>query len=121
VGPGVIFRIVEASRADPRYRLDMQEQVTGLSPGGITLEGRVPGLRITRLAHRFTALDGATQYATVLEVGFDAPVLGRRMNHAILRHRFPEDMGRAWIAQNIEEVGQLECFLPALHATRTER
>lgn len=118
VGIGAVFRIVEAFQADPRYRIDVQERVTELSPEGITLEGRVLGLRVTRLAHRFTALDEATQYDSVLEVGLDAPVLGRLMNRSVLRLRFPEQMGRAWIVHNIEEVGQLENFLPALHAAR---
>ena len=118
VGIDAVFRIVEAFQADPRYRIDVQERVTELSPEGITLEGRVLGLRVTRLAHRFTALDEATQYDSVLEVGLDAPVLGRLMNRSVLRLRFPEQMGRAWILHNIEEVGQLENFLPALHAAR---
>lgn len=119
VGPGAVFRIVEAFQANPRYRIDVQERVTALSRDGITLEGRVIGLRVTRLAHRFTALDGGTQYDSVLEVGLAAPILGHVLNRRLLRHRFPEDMARAWIAHNIEEVGQFEQFLADLHAKAT--
>lgn len=121
VGPGAVFRIVEAFQADPRYRVDVLDRVTALSQAGITLEGRRLGFRVTRLAHRFTALDGATQYDSVLEVGLGAPFPGPALNRLILPGKFPEAMGRAWIAHNIEEVGHFETFLPALHAARTGR
>jgi hypothetical protein len=119
VAPGAVFRIVEAFQANPHYRIDVQEQVTALSPDGITLEGRILGLRVTRLAHRFTPIDQGTQYDSVLEVGLAIPILGPVLNRRVLRHRFPEDMGHAWIAHNIEEVGQFEQFLPDLHAKAT--
>jgi hypothetical protein len=120
-GPGAIFRIVEAFQANPRYRVDVRDRVTELSEAGITLEGRSLGLKVTKLAHRFTALDGATQYNSVLEVGLSLPVLGPVLNGLILPAKFPEDMGHAWIAHNIEEVGQFETFLPELHASETSR
>jgi DAPG hydrolase PhiG domain len=119
VAPGAIFRIVEAFQANPRYRVDVLDRVTALSEAGITLEGRSFGLQVTRLAHRFTALDTATQYDSVLEVGLTAPLIGPLLNRLILPCKFPEAMGRAWIAHNIEEVGQFEQFLPDLHATAT--
>jgi hypothetical protein len=118
VGPGAVFHIVEAFQANPRYRVDVRDRVTELSPAGITLEGRALGLRVTRLSHRFTALVGATQYDSVLEVGLSAPGLGL-FNHLILPNKFPEAMGRAWISHNIEEVGQLEQFLPDLYSRLT--
>lgn len=115
VAAGAIFRIVEAFQTDPRYRIDVRERVTRLSPQGITLEGQAFGLRVSRLAHRFTALDHATQYDSVLEVGLAVPVLAPILNRLILSRRFPEAMAHAWIAHNIEEVGQFEAFLPDLY------
>jgi hypothetical protein len=117
VGPGAVFRIVEAFQANPRYRVDVLDRVLTLGPDGITLEGRSLGQRVTLLSHRFTALKGATQYDSVLEVGLTAPVIGPILNRLILPARFPEAMGRAWIAHNVEEVGQFESFLPALFAS----
>ena len=119
VGPRAVFRLVEPFRADPRFAIDVQETVRALSPEGIVLEGRIAGLRVTRLAHRFTALAGAAGHALRLEVGFAVPVPGPVLNRAVVARRFPPDMGRAWIAHNIEEVGQLGAFLPALWAQRT--
>lgn len=116
VGPGAIFRIVERFQANPRYHVDVRDRVTELSEAGITLEGHAFGLRVTRLAHRFTALDGATQYDSVLEIGLALPILGPGLNRMVLPRKFPEDMGRAWIVHNIEEVGQFESFLPGLYA-----
>jgi hypothetical protein len=117
-GPGAVFRIVEAFQANPRYHVDVRDRVTALSPDGITLEGRTLGLRVTRLAHRFTASAGATQYDSVLEVGLATPLLAP-LNRLILPRKFPENMGRAWIAHNIEEVGQFEHFLPDLYSRST--
>lgn len=117
VGTGAVFRIVEAFQANPRYRVDVLDRVLTLGPDGISLEGRSLGQRVTLLSHRFTALKGATRYDSVLEVGLTAPVIGPILNRLILPARFPEDMGRAWIAHNIEEVGQFESFLPALFAS----
>lgn len=116
VGPGAVFRIVETFLDDPRFAIDVLETVRALGPEGITLEGRIAGLRVSRLSHRFTALDGATGYESCLEVGFTLPVLGPILNRHIVARRFPTEMGRAWIAHNIEEVGQFEQFLPDLWA-----
>ncbi len=117
VGPGAVFRIVEAFQANPRYKVDVQDRVLTLDTTGITLEGRRAGLRFTLLSHRFTDLGGATQYDSVLEVGASAPGVARPINRVVLPRLFAHDMGRAWIAHNIEEVGQFEVFLPALFAS----
>lgn len=119
-GRGAVFRIVEVFQANPRYRVDVLDHVLALGPEGITLEGRIAGMRVTLLTHRFTALAGATRYSSVLEVGLTVPLASRFLNRMILPCKFPEDMGRAWIAHNIEEVGQFETFLPALYTARPD-
>ena len=40
--------------------------------------------------------------------------LAGRVN-AMLTRRFPDEMARAWVTHNIEEVGQLEFLLPSLN------
>jgi hypothetical protein len=39
----------------------------------------------------------------------------------IRRRAFTEAMGRAWLKHNVEEVGNLEFFLPALYAAHAGR
>ena len=67
--------------------------------------------------YSFTSVAGGTRYANSLTVGIDRPALLRPLvNQAIRPWLFPEDMGRAWLTHNVEEVGNFQFFLPALYA-----
>lgn len=48
-------------------------------------------------------------------VGSTSP-LGRAVFNRVRPRVFPDDMGRAWLKHNVEEVGNFEHFLPALYA-----
>ena len=93
----------------------MAETVTRLDGTGITLEGHLLGQQVTRLNHDFSAVDGGTLYISTLTVGTTAPGLRRIVNPLIHRLIFPEDMGRAWLNHNVEEVGLLEHIVPLLY------
>ena len=58
-----------------------------------------------------TGVDGA-HYVSVMDVGARSPLLAP-LNRVLCR-RFSDDMLRAWVRHNIEEVGQLEYLLPQL-------
>jgi hypothetical protein len=51
----------------------------------------------------------------VIDVGARSRLLAP-LNRALCR-RFPDDMLRAWVRHNIEEVGQLEYLLPQLKSS----
>jgi 2-polyprenyl-6-methoxyphenol hydroxylase-like FAD-dependent oxidoreductase len=110
VGPGARFHIVEAFGGDPANLIDVVLGVEKLDEEGIVLSRRA-----LRLHHRFTPVDGGTQYDTELTAGISlfAPLTRRIVGHA-----FPEEKRRAWLRHNVEEVGTFEEFLPDLYRER---
>jgi hypothetical protein len=117
VRAGVRFRIVEAFNRDPRYFVDTTDVVEKLDETGIVLAKRLFGRApVFRLEHRFEGVDGSTLYRSQMLVGSSAP-FGRLFFNRLVRPLwFPGHMGRAWLRHNVEEVGNFEHFLPALHA-----
>ncbi len=117
VRAGVRFNIVEALGRDPRYFVDTTDLVEKLDETGIVLAQRLFGRApIFRLEHRFEPVPGGTLYRSQMLVGSAARVGRLFFNRVVRPRRFPDDMGRAWLKHNVEEVGNFEHFLPALYA-----
>lgn len=114
---GARFRIVEAFGARPEFAVDVVDRVEKLDETGIRLVTRVAGVVTIQLEHTWSAGSDGTHYITVLDLGARTPLF-TPVNRVLCR-RFPDDMVRAWIKHNIEEVGQLEHLLPQLE-TRVE-
>lgn len=64
------------------------------------------------LEHTWSAGAEGAHYVSVVDVGARSALMAP-VNRLLLR-RFPDDMVRAWVKHNIEEVGQLEHLLPQL-------
>jgi len=115
-GPGARFHIVEAFGANPDYLVNSVADVTKNDNTGIILSVRKFGAEVMHLEHTFTPVPEGTLYVSQMHVGMKA-VLVRFLFNRWLRPRFfSEAMGRAWLKHNVEEVGNLEFFLPALYA-----
>jgi hypothetical protein len=120
-GPGARFHLVEAFGANPDYLVNSVGDVLKNDDTGITLSVRKFGLEIMHLEHTFTPAPEGTLYLSRMHVGtrvFPARFL---VNPLIRRRVFTEAIGRAWLKHNVEEVGNLEFFLPALYAAHTGR
>ncbi|KGN39833.1 hypothetical protein [Knoellia aerolata] len=111
-GEGARFRIVEAFGGDPRHAVDVVDRVEKLDETGIRLVTRFAGAILLQLEHTWSACVEGTHYVTVMDIGARSALMGPVNAH--LRRRFPDDMARAWVRHNIEEVGQLEHLLPRL-------
>lgn len=108
---GARFRIVEQfGSAD--MAVDVVDRVEKLDETGIRLVQRVAGLPVFQLEHTWSAAPEGTHYVSVMDIGARAAVL-TPVNWVLMR-RFPDEMVRAWVKHNIEEVGQLEFLLPGL-------
>jgi len=124
---GTRRHIVEAFGAEKRFLVNIIDRVTHLDDKGIFLETeqagisvgfsnllvRVP-LRLSSLEHQFIPVGNGTQYESRLLIGLDSE-MGRLFVNPIIRPLFiGEKMARAWLKHNVEEVGNLENFLPEL-------
>ena len=69
--------------------------------------------------YSFKEVRGGTLYENALTVGIHKPAFLAALNAPIQALKFPEEMGRAWLTHNVEEVGNLQFFLPDLY--RAER
>ncbi len=118
---GAVFRIVEAFGRDPDFRIDVQEVVEKLDETGIRLSHRRGGFEVSNLEHTFTPVAAGTLYRSRMTVGAEHPLLRGLFNHYLRPHVFPEEMARAWLKHNIEEVGNFEFFLPELYASQVTR
>jgi hypothetical protein len=127
---GTRRHIVEAFGRTSRYLVNIVDRVAHLDETGILLAteqagitlGRfqsplIPlGLEVGTLQHDFHVAPRGTRYESRMVVGHDS-LLGRLLLNRIVLPAFvlSEDMGRAWLRHNVEEVGHFERFLPALY------
>jgi hypothetical protein len=114
---GAVFRIVEAFGRNPKHQIDVLETVEKLDETGIRLSNRRAGFEVSNLEHTFTPVANGTLYRSRMLIGVEHPWLLPHLSNPILRRQvFPEPMARAWLKHNVEEVGNLEFFLPELYA-----
>jgi hypothetical protein len=109
---GARFHIVEAFGGRPEFKVDVVDRVEKLDETGIRLVQRLGGIVIFQLEHTWSPGSDGTHYVSVMDVGARSPLMAP-INRVLCR-RFPDDMLRAWVRHNIEEVGQLEYLLPQL-------
>jgi DAPG hydrolase PhiG domain len=120
-GPGASFRIVEAFGGNPDFLVVGHADIPKNDDTGITLSVRKFAMEIMHLEHTFTPVPEGTLYLSKMYLGTKA-VLARFLFNRWLRPRyFSDEMGRAWLKHNVEEVGNFEFFLPALYAKHAGR
>lgn len=120
MGPGAKMHIVEMFQARPEYTIDVIATVERLDTGGFAHAEHVGGVEVSRMDYRFTRVDRGTLYENELTVGFTLPGIGSALNRVLMPRVFPEQQGHAWIRHNVEEVGNLQFFLPALYAAQAD-
>lgn len=120
MGPGSRVHIRESFGAERRYRVDVVDDVLRLDEGGFVHVNRRAGLEVARMEYVFEAVPGGTRYANRLIVGVPTPLLGPFNRHVTPR-LFSDAQGRRWLRHNVEEVGNLERFLPALYDAERSR
>ncbi|MBB6549304.1 hypothetical protein [Nonomuraea rubra] len=121
VSPGARLRIIEALGRDPGLVIDIQVRVQELTDERTVIAKRLAGTTLVRLENDFTAVPSGTRFVTRLQLG-DSTLLGRLfLNRAAATRAFPPAKLQAWIKHHIEEVGNLEHFLPDLFDERADQ
>ena len=113
-GPGAQLRIQELFDRRPEYAIDVVATVLRLDRGGFSHVEHVGGVAVARMDYTFEEVPGGTRYVNSLTVGLDVPVVGSPFNRWVRPSVFSMAKGEAWQKHNVEEVGNLENFLPAL-------
>jgi hypothetical protein len=119
MGPGSRVHIRESFGREARYRVDVVDDVLRLDEGGFVHVHRRAGVELVRMEYTFEAIPGGTRYRNFLIAGTGSRFL--RPLDALVARRFPDAMGRRWLLHNVEEVGNLERFLPALYEAERVR
>lgn len=119
-GQGAKWRIVEAFGASPDFYVDSIVLIEKLDEEGLSLVRREFGRELLRLEHRFASVPGGASYRSRMVAGSSSGWLGSLMNSVVLPRVFPDAMGAAWLAHNVQEVGMLEHILPPLYAARSD-
>lgn len=116
VRAGSELRIREALRRDPGQLIDIRVTVEELGPNRAVIVKRVLGTTVVRLENDFSDADDDAAYRTTLTVGDTTPLARAGLNLVAHRRAFPEARIEPWITHHIEEIGNLEHFLPDLYA-----
>lgn len=116
VRTGSHLRIREALHRDVDQIIDIRVTVEELTHGRAVIVKRVLGTAVIRLENDFADSPAGATYRTTLTIG-DTTVLGRLVLNRVAHHRaFPPERIQPWIRHHIEEIGNLENFLPQLYS-----
>ena len=120
IGAGSQLHITEALGRDLDKLIDLQVTVETIDSDAAIMSKRVLGSSIIRLENEFTPSNAGCRYLTRLTVG-DTTALGRlALNSVAHNHAFPAPKLAAWIRHHVEEIGNLENFLPDLFRYRAD-
>jgi hypothetical protein len=121
VTTGSRLRIREALHRNPDQLIDIRVEVEELTAQRAVITKRALATTMVRLENDFADSNAGATYRTTLTVG-SRKFLGRlALNRLARRRAFPPDRVEAWITHHIEEIGNLENFLPDLYATQAGR
>jgi hypothetical protein len=127
---GTLRHIVEAFDRNLNYLVNIVDRVVKLDETGILLSTEqagitlgsfqspiIPlGLEVVTLQHDFIAAPTGTRYESRMLAGRDTLFGKLLLNRGLLPWLVIDDaMGQAWLRHNVEEVGNLERFLPQLY------
>ncbi|MGQ0656130.1 MAG: DAPG hydrolase family protein [Betaproteobacteria bacterium] len=116
VGPGAQLHIREVFGGNPDYLVDIVSTIEKLDETGFVHGPSLLGTQMARLEYRFTPVQAGTLYENSITIG-PRLTAARGLFNTLIRPRvFSDDKARAWLKHNVEEVGNLQYFLPGLYA-----
>ena len=118
VRTGTKLHIVEALGGDPESVLDIHVTVEALTDRSAIISRRIAGTSVVRLENEFESSKAGARYVTRMTLGDDT-MPGRLLLNRIARTKaLPPPKLERWIRHHIEEIGNLEHFLPTLFDAR---
>jgi hypothetical protein len=118
VQAGSKLHIVEALGRDPDSVLDIHVTVEAVNGRSAIISRRIAGSAVVRLENEFESTTAGARYVTRMTLGDDT-LPGRLLLNRIARTKaLPPPKLERWIRHHIEEIGNLEHFLPTLFDER---
>jgi hypothetical protein len=112
IGPGAVFHIVEALGADMRNLVDVRLHLREAGEQGALVEVMALGRSVLQINARFRPDAAGTRVVSTMTIGPPWGATGRWLVDRL----FPPQRRQAWLRHCVEEIGNLEFFLPALYA-----
>jgi hypothetical protein len=95
-------------------------RITAFGASGMVVVPEVAGLAFGEIQHSFEATPTGTQYRVVSTIGVEWPLIGSAVNALIRQTMYPQAMLQQWERHQVEEVGMLQHFLPALYNSKPQ-
>jgi hypothetical protein len=116
VDVGSTFHLVEALGANMRNLLDVMLRLAQLDEGGARAELHVLGRVAMEIQGQFVPQIAGTQIISTMTLGSQGLFGGRLgLNRVLIDWFFPAERRKAWLKHSVEEIGNLQFFLPKLY------
>lgn len=116
---GARLHLTEALQRDPANALDLRVEITERQDNRVVIAKEVAGTSVVRMVNEFTSSPFGARFATTVTIGDDSRLGRVALNR--MAHRRAGRRIQPWIRHHIEEIGNLENFLPELIADRMAR
>jgi hypothetical protein len=115
VGPGAVFHIVEALGADMENLIDARLHLLKIDEGGAMVEVRSLAQAVLQIAGQFLPRATGTQVISTMTIGSTGWLGDAGLNSWLIGRYFPPARRKAWLKHSVEEIGNLQFFLPDLY------
>jgi hypothetical protein len=115
VGPGAVFHIVEALGADMANLIDVRLLLREIDESGARVEVRALDQTVLEIRGRFEPAGGGTSIESTMTIGSSGWLGEAGFNPWMVERFFPRRRREAWLRHSVEEIGNLEFFLPDLY------
>ena len=117
VGPGSILAVQENLCGRQMTKSDVM--VTQLDDTAFNFDLGNSTARVGYVRHLYTETPAGLAMTVEMTFGAEWPLLWRFFNPLLHKKAFTADAADAWMQHNVEEIGELENFLPALYREAT--
>jgi hypothetical protein len=118
VSVGTRLHITEALGRDLDKLVDIHVMVEEIGDRRAVITKQIFGTTVVRLENEFSRIPGGSRYVTRMIVGDHTPLARLFLNRIAHGRAFPPPKLQRWARHHIEEIGNLENFLPDLFRYR---
>jgi hypothetical protein len=115
VGPGAVFHIVEALGADIENLVDVRLHLQKVDETGAVVAMRALAQTVLQIRAEFLPREGGTAVVSTMTIGSTGLLGGLGLNAWQIERFFPPETRQAWLKHSVEEIGNLQFFLPELY------